>query len=155
MSQKHLVGPVVVKEVRSYSRAEITIGKFGRSREKRVSSRKPSEFGLEITRDSNRGTDVSAKVGEYARAGIREYWILDRGNRKMLCYELQMRPSSYSQPVVHGKSKQVTSNYFGSFTFQELLYKLDAGEVVANTRVARILEIQSKRRDEESCARAR
>src|SRR5262245_39002500 len=57
-----------------------------------------ADIAMEVLSESNRDLDLEVKRGEYARAGIPEYWIIDRENREITV--LTLRTDQY---VLHGR----------------------------------------------------
>lgn len=47
------------------------------------------DFVAEVLSESNRMYDLGLKLGEYARAGVREYWIIDPENREICAYDFE------------------------------------------------------------------
>ena len=47
------------------------------------------DFVLEVTSVSTRKRDYTIKLGKYAAAGVREYWIVDMSHKKILVYDFE------------------------------------------------------------------
>jgi Uma2 family endonuclease len=62
----------------------------------------PPELAVEITSPSNWQMDVFAKMHEYERFGIREYWVLDIVDQRYKAYQWCLRGKRYQGGLVQG-----------------------------------------------------
>ncbi len=68
------------------------------------------DFVLEVLSKSTRRKDSLTKTSKYAAAGVREYWIIDPDNRKLLVYDFE----NDAWPVVYGlQGKMPVGIYHG------------------------------------------
>ena len=61
------------------------------------------DFVLEVISPSTRRKDYTKKLSKYMEAGVREYWILDPYQKKLLVYFFE----SEVCPVIHGLEEPV------------------------------------------------
>lgn len=61
------------------------------------------DFVLEVISPSTRRKDYTKKLSKYMEAGVREYWILDPYQKKLLVYFFE----SEVCPVIHGLDKPI------------------------------------------------
>lgn len=61
------------------------------------------DFVLEVISPSTKRKDYTKKLSKYMAAGVREYWILDPYQRKLLVYFFE----SETCPVIHGLEEPV------------------------------------------------
>lgn len=61
------------------------------------------DFLVEITSPSTKRKDYTKKLSKYMEAGVREYWIMDPYQRKLLAYFFE----SEICPVIHGLAGKV------------------------------------------------
>ena len=63
----------------------------------------PPDLAVEITSPSNWQMDVFAKMHEYERFGIREYWALDIVEHRYRAYQWFLRGKGYQGGLVEGR----------------------------------------------------
>ena len=63
------------------------------------------DFVLEVTSPSTRRKDHIKKLSKYVEAGVREYWILDPYQQKLLVYYLENEEDSW--PILYGLDQPV------------------------------------------------
>ncbi|MBI5763897.1 MAG: Uma2 family endonuclease [Planctomycetes bacterium] len=63
----------------------------------------PPDLAVEITSPSNWQMDVFAKMREYERFGIREYWVLDIVDQRYKAYQWCLRGKRYHGGLVQGR----------------------------------------------------
>ena len=56
------------------------------------------DFVLEILSPSNRNHDLFRKLNKYRFAGVREYWIVDPRDRKLILYDLEHDTAPETRP---------------------------------------------------------
>lgn len=61
------------------------------------------DLAVEITSPSNWQMDVFAKIHEYERFGIREYWVLDIVDQRYKAYQWCLRGKRYHGGLVQGR----------------------------------------------------
>lgn len=61
------------------------------------------DFMIEILSPSNRKKDMILKLNKYMNAGVREYWLVDPDNRRILVYDFL----SDNYPVIYGFDAEV------------------------------------------------
>lgn len=61
------------------------------------------DLAVEITSPSNWQMDVFAKMHEYERFGIREYWVLDIVDQRFKAYQWCLRGKRYHGGLVQGR----------------------------------------------------
>ena len=66
------------------------------------------DFGVEVVSSSTKKKDYALKLSKYMEAGVREYWILDFAQEKVLVYFFE----SDVYPVIYGFDKQVPVNIY-------------------------------------------
>lgn len=67
------------------------------------------DFIVEVLSSSTRRKDMSIKLGKYAEAGVREYWLVDPEKKRVLVYPLEQD----ELPVIYGFQDQVPVGIFG------------------------------------------
>jgi Uma2 family endonuclease len=68
------------------------------------------DFVLEIISPSTRKKDFTKKLAKYDNAGVREYWILDPYDKKLLVYFFE---NDVCCPAIYGLDKPVPVNLYG------------------------------------------
>lgn len=63
---------------------------------------------VEILSPSTRKHDLGLKLGKYTNAGVREYWIVDSKNRKVVVYDLEHE----ELPMIYGFDESVPVRIF-------------------------------------------
>lgn len=66
------------------------------------------DFVVEILSPSTRKRDIGLKLGKYIDAGVREYWIVDPKNQKVIVYDLEKD----LLPVIYGFNESVPVQIF-------------------------------------------
>lgn len=61
------------------------------------------DFVLEVLSDSTRKKDMIIKLRKYREAGVREYWMIDKKNEKVIVYEFEKSDKS----VIYSFDSQV------------------------------------------------
>lgn len=67
------------------------------------------DFIVEVLSPSTRRKDMSIKLGKYAEAGVREYWLVDPEKKRILVYPLEQD----ELPMIYGFQDQVPVGIFG------------------------------------------
>ncbi len=67
------------------------------------------DLAMEIVSEHNRRHDLVTKRNEYARAGIREYWIVDPEEETIAVYVLGPRRRTYDEPLVFRRGDRAAS----------------------------------------------
>lgn len=67
------------------------------------------DFALEVISPSTRRKDYTKKLSKYMAAGVREYWILDPYQQKLLVYFFE----SEVCPVIYGLNESVPVGIYG------------------------------------------
>ena len=62
---------------------------------------------IEITSASTRKKDFGKKLEKYVNAGVREYWIVDAKNRKVIVYDLGEDFGENMDLAIYGKDGKV------------------------------------------------
>src|SRR5260221_13225740 len=82
---------------------------------------------VEITSPSNWQMDVFAKMHEYERFGIREYWALDIAERRYRAYQWFLRGKEYHGGLVEGRL--IKSRVLKGFTLKlEEVWAIASGQ---------------------------
>ncbi len=79
------------------------------------------DFVIEILSPSNRKKDMILKLNKYMNAGVREYWMVDPDNRRILVYDF----ATDNYPVIYGFDSEVPIGIWNG------KYKIDFGEISA------------------------
>lgn len=66
------------------------------------------DFLLEVVSPSSRTRDYTKKLAKYEHAGVREYWIFDPYQKRVLVYYFQ----GDSVPIIYGLDKPIPVNIF-------------------------------------------
>lgn len=61
------------------------------------------DFVIEILSPSNRKKDMILKLNKYMNAGVREYWMVDPDNRRILVYDF----AADNYPVIYGFDSEI------------------------------------------------
>lgn len=80
----------------------------GRNKAKKWGVYGAPDFVLEVISPSTRRKDYTKKLSKYMAAGVREYWILDPYQQKLIVYFFE----SEVCPVIHGLDKPVAVGIF-------------------------------------------
>ena len=67
------------------------------------------DFVLEVISPSTKKRDYALKLSKYMEAGVREYWIVDFVQAKILVYYFE----GDNYPVIYGFDKPVPVNIYG------------------------------------------
>lgn len=67
------------------------------------------DFVVEILSPATRKKDMFVKLNKYMNAGVREYWIIDPEQKKILSYDLE----HLNYPVIYGFDAKVPVGIFG------------------------------------------
>lgn len=67
------------------------------------------DFVVEILSPSGRGRDTYLKLNKYARAGVREYWMVDPNKGRVVCYFFE----EDDIPVIYGADAVIPVKIFG------------------------------------------
>jgi Uma2 family endonuclease len=70
---------------------------------------------IEIVSEENRLHDIKKKRGEYERAGIPEYWIVDPEKGTITVLVLRPRKKTYVEHGVFAKGERATSKLLPGF----------------------------------------
>ena len=73
------------------------------------------DLAMEIVSESNRRHDLVTKRNEYARAGIREYWIVDPEEETIAVYVLGPRRRTYDDPIPFRRGDRAASAILPGF----------------------------------------
>jgi Uma2 family endonuclease len=74
-----------------------------------------ADLVLEVVSDSNRSHDLVVKRGEYATAGIPEYWIVDPQNETITVLALEGEVLTYTEHGVYGRGERAASRLLEGF----------------------------------------
>ncbi|MGH2371090.1 MAG: Uma2 family endonuclease, partial [Chloroflexota bacterium] len=74
----------------------------------------PPDWAAEVLSPSTRRTDLREKLAEYARAGVREYWIVDPEARWIEVYALE--GEQYRQAGRYEAGQEAVSELLPGFT---------------------------------------
>lgn len=87
----------------------------------------PPELVVEITSPGNWQMDTFAKMHEYERFGIREYWALDIVDRRNKAYQWYLRGKRYHGGLVEGRV--IKSRVLKGFTLKlEEVWAIASGQ---------------------------
>jgi Uma2 family endonuclease len=76
---------------------------------------KKADLVMEVVSEENRPHDIKKKRGEYARAGIPEYWIVDPEEETITVLVLKPRKKTYAEHGVFAKGDRATSQLLPGF----------------------------------------
>jgi Uma2 family endonuclease len=71
---------------------------------------------MEVVSEENRPHDIKKKRGEYARAGIPEYWIIDPEDESITVLVLQSKRKTYTEHGRFAKGTRATSKLLPDFS---------------------------------------
>jgi Uma2 family endonuclease len=74
-----------------------------------------ADLVIEIVSESNRRHDLVTKRGEYAQAGIPEYWIVDPEEETITIFVLKPRGKTYVEHGVFSKGERAESKLLAGF----------------------------------------
>jgi Uma2 family endonuclease len=77
---------------------------------------KKVDLVMEVVSEENRPHDIKKKRGEYERAGIPEYWIVDPQEEMITVLVLKPRKKTYMVHGVFGKGDRATSKLLPGFS---------------------------------------
>ena len=87
----------------------------------------PPDLAAEITSPGNWQMDIFAKMHEYQRFGIREYWALDIVDRRYRAYQWYLRGKRYQGGLVDGRV--IKSRVLKGFTLKlEEVWAIASGQ---------------------------
>ncbi len=75
----------------------------------------PPDWVAEITSPSTRGVDILTKAGEYALAGIPEYWLIDPEEKVVAVYVLPEGTETYRLLGKYGLGQEVQAQTLPGF----------------------------------------
>ncbi len=73
------------------------------------------DLAMEIVSEFNRRHDLVTKRNEYARAGIREYWIIDPEEETITVFVLEPRRRTYDEPLAFRRGDRAASMLLPGF----------------------------------------
>jgi Uma2 family endonuclease len=76
---------------------------------------KKVDLVMEVVSDDNREHDLVTKRGEYARAGVPEYWIIDPQEETITVLALKRREKTYVEHGVFRKGERAESKVLSGF----------------------------------------
>lgn len=81
---------------------------------------------IEITSAFTRKKDFGKKLEKYVNAGVREYWIVDVKNRKVIVYDLGEDFGENMNLAIYGKDGKVPVGIYDGE------YKIDFEEIIGS-----------------------
>lgn len=84
----------------------------------------PPDLLVEVTIPATRGRDLLTKRALYARAGVREYWVVDPETRTVVVFALDR--DAFHEAALAGRDDRVASPLLGAdFTVADIFAGLD------------------------------
>ncbi|MCM1127641.1 MAG: Uma2 family endonuclease [Lachnospiraceae bacterium] len=74
------------------------------------------DFVVEVLSPSTKRKDCFKKLDKYMEAGVREYWMIDPDQRKVIVYEFEKE----NYPVVYGMDGQIPVGIYGEKLFIDM-----------------------------------
>jgi Uma2 family endonuclease len=96
-----------------------------RSRIREANARGAPDLALEILSPSTARKDLNEKLRLFERHGVREYWIVDGGNRSVQVFRLGPRPGQSGRKVFDEGELLVNRGVIGSGIFPGLSVNLE------------------------------